>query len=505
VDLYRADGSLVDVFNPDGSRRLVGPLPSGGPEGKVRKAETVADFRHLYRTYLTDRDLQAARAAFPFVYMWDDHELINDYWQGFVLTDSIHQRKVNANQAWFEYIPAALTHAGLGPAGFSPARDFKRVEVNEGPVTNLDDHYLVREANNLAAIRSLTINRCLRWGSLVDLFLPDERSYRGPRGVDASLLKGSLAPYPLWPMSPETVDVLNAGRYANGGHPPDTVMHEGRKIDNPRKDAPLGSMFGAEQKAWLKASLKKSGATWKVLCNSTPLLRFGLDVSFRSGEPEAGLLWTDSWDGYPVERRELMGFLLDEELVNVVSLAGDRHAHFAGLIYDDYDGATPRAIIPEFAGASTSSGNRAKVHGLEIQHDKDLKPLFLSIKALDGDELQAIPTLNAWLLFGAEAARILHESGDAKAARKAAKPQINPHLRYADTDAYGHFVAHFAPDQVEVEFVTIPEPLTDAGEAGPNVVRRVRYTVNRWSAGTEPQLSDPEIDGEPPLLGIKTA
>jgi hypothetical protein len=52
--------------------------------------------------------------------------------------------------------------------------------------------------------------------------------------------------------------------------------------------------------------------------------------------------------------------------------------------------------------------------------------------------------------------------------------------------------------------VTIPEPLTDAGRAGPNVLRRVRYTVDRWKTGAEPQLSDPNIDGEPPLLGIKT-
>lgn len=265
----------------------------------------------------------------------------------------------------------------------------------------------------------------------------------------------------------------------------------------------MGSMLGAEQKAWLKASLTKSGAVWKVLCNSTPMLRFGLDASFRPGEPEAGLLWTDSWDGYPVERRELMSFILDEELVDVVSLAGDRHAHFAGLIYDDYEAREPKAVIPEFAGASTSSGNRAKVHGLEIQHDEDL--VFFSVKPHDGDELRGIPTLNAWLLFGADAARILHESDDAVAAKEAAKPQINPHLHYADTDAYGYFVAHFGAARIEVEFVTIPEPLTDAGKAGPEVKRRVHYTVDRWDAGTEPKLSDPEIDGEPPLLGIKTA
>lgn len=503
VDLYQADGSLVRVLNPDGTQRLVPPLPSSTPDKTVRKAETVEDFRHLYRTYLTDPDLQDARAAYPFVHIWDDHELVNDCWQGFVLGESIHQRRVHANQAWFEYIPAALTHAGSGSAGVNPARDFEPVDVGEGTITDLDDHYLVREPNNLAAIRSISISRCLRWGQLVDLFLPDQRSFRGERGVDASLLTGSLAPYPLWPMHPHTVEVLNAGRYANDGDPPDSIEYQGRSFANPRRHAPLGSMLGAEQKAWLKASLRNSEATWKVMCNSTPLLRFGLDVSFRPGEPEAGLLWTDSWDGYPVERKELMNFVLAEGLANVVSLSGDRHAHFAGLVYDDYDAPRARAAIPEFAGASTSAGCRAKVHALEIQHDPELTPLFLSIRNAGNTDARMIPTLNAWLLFGAEAARTLHETGSAEAVKNAARPQVNPHLRYADTDAYGYFIAHFEPDRMEAEFVTIPEPLTDPGAAGPVVTRRVRYAVARWNPTEEPELAHPEIIGEPPLFGIK--
>lgn len=503
VDLYQADGSLVRVLNPDGSQRLVPPLPSGTATKPTRKAETVEDFRHLYRTYLTDPDLQDARAAYPFVYVWDDHELVNDCWQGFVLRESIHQRRVNANQAWFEFMPAALTSAAPGPTGANPARDFIPTEASEGPVRDLDDHYLVRDRGNLAAIRSLTISRSLRWGELADILLPDQRSYRGERGVDSSLLTGSLAPYPLWPMHPRTIETLNAGRYANDGKPPDTIEYEGKILPNPRKEAPLGSMLGAEQKEWLKASLRASSATWKILGNSTPFLRFGLDVSFRPGEPEAGLLWTDSWDGYPVERKELMRFLLDEGIANVVSLSGDRHAHFAGMIYDDYEAEKPRAVIPEFAGASTSAGCRAKVHALEIQHDPELTPLFLSIKKASSGELQMIPTLNAWLLHGGRSAKALHETGNEEAVRKLANPRINPHLHYADTDAYGYLVARFKQDRVEAEFVTIPEPLVDSGANGPKVLRRVRYSVNRWSASDTPQLSKPEIVGQSPLFGIR--
>lgn len=503
VDLYQADGSLVRALNPDGSQRLVPPLPSSTAEKPVRLAETVEDFRHLYRTYLTDPDLQDARAAHPFVYVWDDHELVNDCWQGFVLKKSIHQRRINANQAWFEFMPAALTRAAAGPAGQNPAKDFVPTKVNDGPIADLDDHYLVREPGNLSAIRSVTVIRSLRWGALADLMLPDQRSYRGERGVDSSLLTGSLAPYPLWPMHPQTVETLNAGRFANNGKPPETVEYEGRQLPNPRKQAPLGSMLGREQKEWLKKSLTASTATWKILGNSTPLLRFGLDVSFRPGEPEAGLLWTDSWDGYPVERKELMSFIRDEGIANVVSLAGDRHAHFAGLIFDDFEAKQPRPIIPEFAGASTSAGCRAKVHSLEIQHDPELTPLFLSIKKTGTDEALMIPTLNAWLLHGGASAKALHETGNADTVRKLANPRINPHLYYADTDAYGYLIARFTAERLETEFVTIPEPLLDPGAQGPKVLRRVRYTVNRWSSKEEPKLSKAEISGEPPLFGIR--
>lgn len=42
---------------------------------------TVNDYRALYRAYLLDPDLQDARAHFPFVYMWDNHEFSWKGWQ----------------------------------------------------------------------------------------------------------------------------------------------------------------------------------------------------------------------------------------------------------------------------------------------------------------------------------------------------------------------------------------------------------------------------------------
>ena len=41
---------------------------------------TLADYRTVYRAYLTDPDLQDARARWPFVPVWDNHEFS---WQGY--------------------------------------------------------------------------------------------------------------------------------------------------------------------------------------------------------------------------------------------------------------------------------------------------------------------------------------------------------------------------------------------------------------------------------------
>ena len=76
---------------------------------------TVEGYRAVYKGYLADPDLQDARARWPFVCIWDNHEFS---WQG---RQSIVQAggppqpgqtvKVAANQAWFEYIPARVQAA----------------------------------------------------------------------------------------------------------------------------------------------------------------------------------------------------------------------------------------------------------------------------------------------------------------------------------------------------------------------------------------------------------
>ncbi|MYF69956.1 MAG: hypothetical protein F4181_08295 [Proteobacteria bacterium] len=499
--LVSLDGEVIDLRNADGSRRFVASLPSRGPVGPMGEqlvAESLDDYRELYKIYLRDPDLQDARAAFPFVSIWDDHEFYNDAWQSYHPRGPAQRRKMDSNQAWFEYIPAVL---GRNPAPGNSARDFTPADVSNVELTRFDDSYLSREPNNLAAIETLSIYRSIRWGRMAELLLVDGRSYRGPRGVDASIPGGEFLTRE--PVPATLVETQNAGRTANGGNPPETVTLGGTDIPNTRRDSPAGSLLGAEQKQWLTASLRGSESRWKVVCNDVPLMRFGFDMSFRDYGSLNDLWWTDAWDGYPLERRELMTFIAEEGIANVVSLTGDRHAHFAGVVYDDFDDDSPRAVLTEFAGSSICSGPRLKNQGNSTQSDPQLHARVQFDGSGFGFPRSIMPALNAWLLYGADAAARLSETGDELAAMQQAVDAVNPHLQYADTDGVGYAVVRFTDDAVSAEFVTVDEPIAQPGTEGPGVWRRVRFAVPAWSAGEEPILEYRGMDGEPPLMGLK--
>lgn len=70
---------------------------------------TLADYRNRYAQYKTDPQLQAAHAAFPWLAIWDDHEVDNDYAsdrsQDLDPTGAFLARRAAAYQAWYEHLP----------------------------------------------------------------------------------------------------------------------------------------------------------------------------------------------------------------------------------------------------------------------------------------------------------------------------------------------------------------------------------------------------------------
>ena len=164
---HRYDRRLRDIVR----------FPQGEKVGSFRVPVTLDDYRSLYRAYLRDPDLQDARARWPFVAMWDNHEFS---WMGWQTLQQFggkvrpaQTRKVFANQAWFEYQPARVTKVG----GTSLER-FDPPAVKDAPVDRFDENGLSREPNNLAAIQSLTAYRSLHWGKHLELLITDQHSYR---------------------------------------------------------------------------------------------------------------------------------------------------------------------------------------------------------------------------------------------------------------------------------------------------------------------------------------
>ena len=65
------------------------------------------DYRNRYAQYKSDPALQAAHAACPWLVIWDDHEVENDYagLQGQRLQPNFAAQRAAAYQAWWEHLP----------------------------------------------------------------------------------------------------------------------------------------------------------------------------------------------------------------------------------------------------------------------------------------------------------------------------------------------------------------------------------------------------------------
>lgn len=97
---------------------------NAGDDGGVRRhvggeLMTVEDYRNRYAQYRSDPALQAAHARFPFLVVWDDHEVDNNY-AGFFheAGDPFEQfalRRAAAYQAYYEHMPLRRSAMPRGP------------------------------------------------------------------------------------------------------------------------------------------------------------------------------------------------------------------------------------------------------------------------------------------------------------------------------------------------------------------------------------------------------
>lgn len=93
---------------------------------------------------------------------------------------------------------------------------------------------------------------------------------------------------------------------------------EGRDYRDPNKkpDGPEKSLWGEEQKRWLRRTLQASDATWKVIISPTPMV--GPDDHSKR-DNHANL------EGFRHEADEFFAWVTDQKLDNLLIFCGDRH------------------------------------------------------------------------------------------------------------------------------------------------------------------------------------
>jgi alkaline phosphatase D len=476
----------------------VARIPDGHKVGNFHIPLTVDGYRAIYKGYLTDPDLQDARARWPFVVIWDNHEFSWQGWQSIVKAGRFEQPgqsiKVAANQAWFEYIPARVAHRGSLERFDAPA-------VKDVPIHEFDSNGLGVEPNNLAAIHSLKAYRALRYGKHLDLIITDQHSYRSADPFsDPSLAK--LGGDEFIGMAPEPLmQILDGGRAFNGGHPPSEVRFGDAHVANPQRSAPQQTILGAEQKAWFKEKLESSTATWKIWGNS-------LGALDRRADPQnlpAGLT-KESWpkDTYAAlgggdygtayaERAEIYHFVRDTKITGFAIVSGDRHSFWAGYAAAELPPGKFEPVGLSFVGASLTSPGAMEAYEHTLAKDAPLRPLFLADKAGSKPEW----TFNMLLKHGVRSCLEYAQSFDLKRARSLSNPNLAPHLQFVDLGGHGYAEVQLSADVMRTEFVCIPRPITRSEKPDGGPIRyRVLHTAALWKSGERPRLKTSVLEGD---------
>jgi len=479
-------------------------IPDGGVTGKFHYPLTVEGYRAVYKGYLADPDLQDARARWPFISMWDNHEFS---WQGW---QSIQQAggpprpgqtiKVAANQAWFEYLPARVK----APSGSLDT--FGTVPVKDVKIEKWDENGLGDEPNNIAAINSLIAYRAIRYGKHLDLLITDQHSFHGPDPFsDDSLGKlGDWGDYNgMFP--DDAMQILDGGRAFNNGNPPAEIRFQDASIPNPQKNAPPQTILGATQKAWFKDQLKRATATWKIWGNSLGCLDWRADPenlpagltkkpwpkgSFANlGGGDHGSAW--------VERGEIYDVVRDAGITGFAIVSGDRHSFWAGYAAAQLPPGKFEPVGLSFVGASMASPGAMESYEHRLKKDMPLRALYLADRP---DRPKPDWTFNMLLKHGVRSCLEYAKSFDLKRAHAVSNPQLSPHLEFVDMGGHGYATVRLSGDEMRTEFVCIPRPVTrsDRPDGGP-LRYRVVHAAKLWRPGEKPRLTQQVIEGDPGL------
>jgi alkaline phosphatase D len=124
---------------------------------------------------------------------------------------------------------------------------------------------------------------------------------------------------------------------------------------------PKLTMLGATQKAWLVNNLERSYARWNLIASQ-------IMMAETDNVAGPGKNWFyDAWDGYQVERDDLMSRL--QNISNPVVLSGDRHLTMISDLKKDFSDPKSAVVGAEFVGTSISSNGDQDAAAFNAQWD----------------------------------------------------------------------------------------------------------------------------------------
>ncbi len=269
-DNIYADGPISpSVVAPNGEEwtNVVTPEVS-------KVAESLDEFRGRYKYNLMDANVQKFNAEVPGIPQWDDHEVVNNWSDAKDLLEDPRYTEKN--------IPLLVSRATQAFLEFAPLR-------------------------NQDAEESERIYRKISYGKLLDVFVLDMRSYRGPNTSNDQPVES-----------------------------PDTVFLGKKQID------------------WFLQELKQSKAVWKVVAADMPI---GLNVG--DGPRWEAIANGDSGPaaGRELEIARMLSDMKDQQVHNVVWLTAD--VHYAAAHYYNPKTAASSDFLPfwEFVSGPLNAGS----------------------------------------------------------------------------------------------------------------------------------------------------
>ncbi|WP_041820093.1 alkaline phosphatase D family protein [Streptomyces davaonensis] len=189
-------------------------------------------------------------------------------------------------------------------------------------------------------------------------------------------------------------------------------------------DDPDRTLTGRAQLDWLKAGLKSSDTTWRLVGNSVMIAPFAIGslsaellkpLAELLGLPKEGLaLNTDQWDGYTDDRRELLAHLRSNAIRNTVFLTGDIHMAWAN-------------DVPVNAGTYPLSASAATEF------------VVTSVSSDNLDDIVKVP------------------EGTVSALASPIIRAANRHVHWVDTDRHGFGVLDITADRAQMDFYVLSD------------------------------------------------